>query len=157
MSDSSSHGPDHPQLMSPMFASMVMQNTNMALIFLGRTPNPQTGKIEQDLDNARYFIDQLEMLALKTKGNLDRNEDAILKQSLTNLRLAFVEAVNKPAAAAEASPPAGSGAQPAHEPPPTDEQETPSAQPAQEGEPAGEPAPIIPPEAESKKKFSKKY
>ncbi len=152
-SPSSTSAPDHNQLMSAMFASMVMQNTNMALIFLGLAPNPQTGKTEHDLENARYFIDQLEMLALKTKGNLDRNEDAILKQSLTNLRLAFVEAVNKPASPSEAS----SNPKPAAEPPPTDEQETPSAQPAPEGEPAVEAAPIIPPESESKKKFSKKY
>jgi hypothetical protein len=146
--------------MSAMFASMVIQNTNMAMIFLGRSPNPQTGKTELDLDNARYFIDQLEMLALKTKGNLDRNEDGLLKQSLTTLRLAFVEVVNTAASSPAAELPSAdpsAGARPANEPPPTDEQETPSAETPPEGEPAGEAAPIIPPEAESKKKFTKKY
>lgn len=138
-----------------MFASMVLQHTNMAMIFLGQTPNPQTGQTSQDLDHAQYFIDLLEMLAVKTKGNLDKNEDAMLKQSLTTLRLAFVEAVSK-------APATGTGAA---ETPPTDEQETPSAEPAPEGEPAGKAAPIVPPhgadapsaEAESKKKFTKKY
>lgn len=163
MSDSSASGPapDQAQLMSAMFASLVMQNTNMALIFLGHAPNPQTGQTSQDLENARYFIDQLEMLAVKTKGNLDRNEESILKQSLTNLRLAFVEAVSNPStaapapsAAAPSSTPAGDAAQTT---PTTDEQETPSAQPPPEGEPAGEAARIVPPEEESKKKFSKKY
>jgi hypothetical protein len=39
------------------------------------------------------FIDQLEMIAFKTQGNLDKDEDNLLQQSLMNLRLAFVEAV----------------------------------------------------------------
>ena len=149
----SSHASDSPeqkQLMSTMFASLVMQNTNMALIFLGHAPNPQSGKMETDLENAKYFIDQLEMLAVKTKGNLDKTEETMLKQSLTSLRLAFVESVSKAPTAAVSSPKS--------ENPPTDEQETPSAQEPPEGETAGEAAPIIPPkEEESKKKFTKKY
>ena len=133
-----------------MFASLLMQNTNMALIFLGHAPNPQSGKMEMDLENAKYFIDQLEMLAVKTKGNLDKTEETMLKQSLTSLRLAFVESVSRPPAAS------GSPAKP--QIPPTDEQETPSAQESPEGEPAGEAAPIISPkEEDSKKKFTKKY
>src|SRR5580658_9867347 len=113
-------GPD--KMMSALFASMVMQNTNMALIFLGQAPNPQTGQTAQDLEQASYFIDQLEMLAVKTKGNLDKQEDALLKQSLTHLRLAFVEAAQHPA---PTPPPDASPASP-----PTDEQETPVAEPA---------------------------
>lgn len=155
MSDTSTPGgaPEQKQMMSAMFASLVMQNTNMALVFLGHAPNPQTGETSQNLEHAQYFIDQLEMLAVKTKGNLDRTEEMMLKQSLTSLRLAFVEAVSKERAT-----------------PSTDEQETASAELPPEGEPAGEAAPIAPPtgegeaaesakaaEAESKKKFTKKY
>jgi Domain of unknown function (DUF1844) len=84
------------EITSAMFASMVMQQTNMASIFLGLIPHPETGKVAQDLDHARYFIDQLEMIEVKTRGNLDKMEEGLLKQSLTNLRLAFVEAVSKP-------------------------------------------------------------
>lgn len=39
------------------------------------------------------FIDQLEMIETKTKGNLTREESGLLKQSLMSLRLSFVEAV----------------------------------------------------------------
>jgi hypothetical protein len=109
-------------------------------------PHPQTGQTAQDLEHARYFIDQLEMLEVKTKGNLDKQEQAVLKQSLTSLRLAFVEAVNHPQAApspAPAEPPAA---------PVTDEQETPIAEPALPGE---KPPPAA--ATESRKKFSKKY
>src|SRR3954453_5431315 len=83
------------EMMSALFANLVIQNTNMALIFLGHAPHPQTGQKRIDLDNARYFIDQLEMIEVKTKGNLDKQEEGLLKQSLASLRMAFVEAVQK--------------------------------------------------------------
>src|SRR5277367_3921652 len=109
------------QMISAMFAHLVMQHTNMALIFLGAAPNPQTGQTSQDLDHARYFIDQLEMLAVKTRGNLDKHEEAVLNQSLTSLRMAFVEAVGRP----QPAPPSEIAATP-----PSDEQETPVTKPA---------------------------
>jgi hypothetical protein len=132
-------------MISAMFAHLVMQHTNMALIFLGQMPHPQTGQMSQDLEHARYFIDQLEMLEAKTKGNLSKQEETILKQSLTSLRMAFVEAVNHPQTApapAEQAPAA----------PVTDEQETPVAEPELPGE-----KPPPPAETQSSKKFSKKY
>ncbi len=65
------NNPDHAEaaeavgekeLMTAMFASLVMQQTNMASIFLGLAPHPQTGQTARDLEHAKYFIDQLEML-----------------------------------------------------------------------------------------------
>jgi len=142
-SETGTGGGSHDQAISAMFASMVMQNTNMTLIFLGAAPNPQTGKTEQDLEHARYFIDQLEMLAVKTKGNLDKQEDALLKQSLTHLRLAFVEAVKT--APAPTAPVATTPASP-----PVDEQEMPIVEPILPGEKTTS-------TEESRKKFSKSY
>src|SRR5947207_14926255 len=92
------------EIMSALFANMVVQQTNLALMLLGKVPNPETGQPMQDLDAAKMFIDQLEMLEAKTRGNLDKNEEKLLAQSLTSLRLAFVEAIEAPAAA-EQSPP----------------------------------------------------
>ena len=83
------------ELLSVLFAEMVVQQTNMAMIFLGQAPHPQTGKKERNLEMARLFIDQLEMLEVKTKGNLTKDEDMLLKQSLSHLRLAFVEAISE--------------------------------------------------------------
>lgn len=122
------------ELMSLLFAELVIQQSNMATIFLGRVANPQTGKTTKDLDAARLFIDQLEMLEAKTKGNLSKEEETLLKQSLTQLRMAFVEASNEPDEPKEAK--AESGRQPA-------------AGPTEGGAEA--------PEAESRKKFTKKY
>jgi Domain of unknown function (DUF1844) len=144
---------EREKLISSMFASMVIQNANMALIFLGQAPNPQTGQTGQDLENARYFIDQLEMIEAKTKGNLNKQEEAMLKQSLTHLRLAFVEAVEHP------QPAVAGGEKTETEDsqqtsPATDEQEMPIVEPALPGETI---APQAAEEAESKKKFTKKY
>ena len=150
--------PDHPEeaaaggekeFVSAMFASLVIQQTNMASIFLGLVPHPQTGRISQDLEHARYFIDQLEMLEAKTRGNLDKHEEALLRQSLTHLRLAFVEAASKPAQPAQ-----GDGLKVEKEK---------NAAHAAAAEPAGaapkpEAAGSVPTPAEdSRKKFSKKY
>jgi hypothetical protein len=82
--------------MSALFAQLVMQQTNMALLLMGKVAHPESGQSYKDVEAARLFIDQLEMLEAKTKGNLTKEELALLKQSLMNLRLAFVEAVESP-------------------------------------------------------------
>ena len=82
--------------MSAQFAGLVMQQTNLALMLLGKSPHPETQKPMLDLDGAKMFIDQLEMLEVKTQGNLNADEAKLLKQSLTALRLAFVQAIDSP-------------------------------------------------------------
>jgi hypothetical protein len=125
---------------STLFAQFVLQQVHLAMLLLGKTPHPQTGRTMRDLDGAGLLIDQLEMLEAKTRGNLDREEEQLLKQSLMSLRLAFVEAVESPAS--EPSSPAAGPAAPAG--------------PA-EGQTASAPETASASEAESKKKFSKKY
>ncbi|MRR39587.1 DUF1844 domain-containing protein [bacterium] len=129
--------------MTALFAQLVLQQSNMAMLLLGRVPHPESGKAEKDLEAARLFIDQLEMLEVKTKGNLSPQENQLLGQSLMALRLAFVEAVdeNEPAPARAAAAPA------------------PQAGRTDGGEPAPkpEPGPAEPSSAEHRPKFSKKY
>ncbi len=50
------------------------------------------------LEAARLFIDQLEMIREKTRGNLSPEEVEILKNVLSDLQLAFVQATNESAA-----------------------------------------------------------
>ncbi|HYV26124.1 MAG TPA: DUF1844 domain-containing protein [Candidatus Eisenbacteria bacterium] len=127
------------EIKSALFANMVMQQTNMTLMFLGKVPHPQTHEMVKDLEAAQMFIEQLEMLESKTKGNLNKQEESLLKQSLMSLRLAFVEEIEKG--------------------------EQPQKPPASQGQSAGE-APaalsqtdsaLTADESESRKKFSKKY
>jgi hypothetical protein len=83
------------QFMAAVFMNMVMQNTNMAAMFLGKVPHPQTGQPIKDLESAQMFIDQLEMLSYKTRGNLSQQEKELLQESLVSLRMAFVEELRK--------------------------------------------------------------
>src|SRR5688572_8220380 len=83
----------HDEMLSALFAHLIMQQTNMAMMLMGKVANPETGESTVDLDAAKLFIDLLEMLELKTKGNLSREEAQLLKQSLMSLRMTFVEAV----------------------------------------------------------------
>jgi hypothetical protein len=126
----------HEEMMSALFAHLVIQNTNMALMFLGKVPHPQSGETVQDLETAKMFIDQLEMLEAKTKGNLTPDEAKLLKQSLTHLHMTFVEAVEKPL--------------------PPDPAKKPEAAAAPEP-PAASPSPVEAGEGESRKRFSKKF
>jgi hypothetical protein len=87
----------HAEMMSALFAQLVIQQSNMAMLLMGKVPHPQTGETVRDIEAARLFIDQLEMIELKTKGNLSKEEEQLLKQSLMSLRMAFVEAVKTPA------------------------------------------------------------
>jgi hypothetical protein len=125
------------EMMTEIFAHMVIQNTNMALMFLGQVPHPQSGQRVHDLEAAKMFIDQLEMLEAKTTGNLNPEEQKLLQQSLMHLRMTFVKAVENPPKAEPAKAP-----------------EAPAATPAQpeSSAPAAEPG-----SAESGKRFSKKF
>jgi len=112
------------EYLSSVFATMVMQLTNMAAMFMGKVPNPENNKMVVDLDAAQIFIDQLEMLEAKTKGNLSAEEQKILKQGLTMVRMAFVEAVEsaqKQATQPAPAPPSSTETPPAATPPPADE------------------------------------
>ena len=105
---------------------------------MGKVAHPDSGQSVKDLDAARLFIDELEMLEARTRGNLSREEAAFLKQTLMSLRLAFVEAVDSPAPA-ESEP-----AKPATEPPAEPGQRAPAPEAASGKE-------------ERQPKFSKKY
>jgi hypothetical protein len=124
--------------MSALFANLVIQQSNLALVFLGQVAHPDSGSTKVDLDSAKLAIDQLEMLQAKTKGNLNKAEAELLQHSLTNLRMAFVQAVNQATApvaqTGSAKPAAGASATP-----------------------GGAPTGAAPSEEESRKKFSKKY
>src|SRR5689334_11956875 len=98
-----------------LFAQMVMQQSNMAMMFMGKVAHPESGKVVQDMEAARLFIDQLEMLEAKTRGNLTKEEAALLKQTLMSLRLTFVDAIEPSSSGEKASEPDSSPAEPPSE------------------------------------------
>ena len=64
--DSIGAGPE--EMLSAVFAQMVLQLANLAMMLLGKVPHPQSGQAVRDLEGARMLIDQLEMIEAKTKG-----------------------------------------------------------------------------------------
>jgi hypothetical protein len=78
------------------FLDMVGLFGTQAMIALGKLANPATGKAEKNLPAARLFIDTLEMLEHKTKGNLNSDETKVLQATLTDLHLMFVEESKTP-------------------------------------------------------------
>lgn len=74
------------------FATHVVSLASSAMVALGTMPAPGSEAIEVDLDTARYLIDVLGMLEIKTRGNLDESETKLLQSLLYDLRVAFVDA-----------------------------------------------------------------
>ena len=77
------------------FATLVLSLATGAMIHLGLTPDPATGKVTKNLELARQNIEILSLLQTKTKGNLTPDEDQLLQNLLAEIRLRFVEASKK--------------------------------------------------------------
>jgi len=80
------------------FLDLVGLFNSQAMITLGKLANPVTGKAEKNLPAARLFIDMLEMLERKTQNNLTSDEVKVLRASLTDLRMMYVEESKAPVA-----------------------------------------------------------
>ena len=77
------------------FYQLILMFETAALQQLGKLINPLTGKEERDLEQAKFSIDMLGMLEEKTKGNLVPEEEKYLQSVLAQLRLNYVEELNK--------------------------------------------------------------
>ena len=109
--------------MTQRFIEFVMMQAQNAAFMLGQIPHPQTGKAEVNLDMAQLLIDQLVMIQEKTKSNLNSDESRILAGAISNLQMAFVEAVREPSDSNKAviqpeAPPPQAEQKPAEEPTP---------------------------------------
>jgi len=75
------------------FSTFILSLSTSALFHLGLIPDTQSGKPgERNLPLARQTIDILEILATKTRGNLDPEEAKLLESLLYEIRMRFVEA-----------------------------------------------------------------
>ena len=78
-----------------LFMQLVIQNQQIAMMAMGKIKNPVTDKIERNLEHAKIYIDSLDMLAAKTKGNLSEYEEKFLTETLKELKLNYVDEVDK--------------------------------------------------------------
>jgi hypothetical protein len=78
-----------------LFMQLVIQNQQIAMMAMGKIKNPVTDKIERNLEHAKIYIDSLDMLMAKTKGNLSEYEEKFLTETLKELKLNYVDEVDK--------------------------------------------------------------
>lgn len=79
-----------------LFQWWIVQQQSAVMVHLGKIVHPATGKVERDLETAKFLIDLLAVMETKTKGNLSGDEERLLSTVLTNLRLNFVQEANRP-------------------------------------------------------------
>ena len=78
------------------FAAFLWSLSEQALAALGEVPDPSSGQVSRDLLLAQQMIDIISMLRDKTRGNLDAQEQAMLKEILSGLQMKYVELARQP-------------------------------------------------------------
>jgi hypothetical protein len=78
--------------MTKRFVQFVMVQAQNILYVLGRIPTPEGDRIPPNLQAAKMMIDHLELIRIKTEGNLSPQETKIITEALQQVQLAFVEA-----------------------------------------------------------------
>ena len=81
------HGP----LPEGNFAALISMLTTQALFAMGLLQIKGQERRQPDLEMARYNIDMLETLQEKTKGNLTKEEEIVLANTLNDLRMGYVK------------------------------------------------------------------
>ena len=89
----------------PAFENLIRMLGSNAAMVLGAYADPRTGQPMLDPEAAREFIDMLDALHEKTKGNLAPQEDSLLLDLLGKLKMTYLEvnqAIAQQSAAAQA-------------------------------------------------------
>jgi hypothetical protein len=72
------------------FTMLINAMAQPALLYLGEIPHPATGQTTLDLEGARIQIDMLDLLRVKSRGNLTPQEEGLLESVLYQLRMRYV-------------------------------------------------------------------
>ena len=73
------------------FSTFIISLSSSALMHLGEIPELESRETMVDLPLAKHVIDTLAMLQEKTKGNLDPDEERLMKSMLYDLHLRYVQ------------------------------------------------------------------
>jgi hypothetical protein len=80
---------------SQLFLQMIFMYHAACMEHLGKVKSTITGNIERNLAAAQQTIDLLDMLKEKTKGNLSTEEERFLGQLIRELKLNYIDELNK--------------------------------------------------------------
>ena len=87
----------HPPLPDPSFPELINMLVMQAAVSLGGYKTPTGETVPRDLPTAKHFIDMIEVLREKTRGNLTDDEDKAMDAVLYEMRMRYVEATSAPA------------------------------------------------------------
>ena len=80
------------EMLPPLdFTSLFLPFYTQALFKLGAAEDPISQKFDENIDLAKRFIDLLDLLKEKTKGNLKPEEDTLLINGLHQLKMLYME------------------------------------------------------------------
>ena len=79
-----------PEMPQPTFSFFITTLALQAAISLGQLENPATEKKEENLPQAKFIIDTLDMLKQKTNGNLTKEEETALENILYELKMNYI-------------------------------------------------------------------
>ena len=74
-----------------LFLYLVSTFQTSARVALGNMENPVTNETEVDLEQASYYIDLLDMLQSKARGNMSEYEEQMLINTVSELRMEFIQ------------------------------------------------------------------
>ena len=74
-----------------LFMYLVRTFQSSAWIALGKMENPMTDKTEINIEQASYYVNLLEMIQEKTKGNLTDFEEQMLINTVSELKLNLID------------------------------------------------------------------
>jgi len=77
------------------FSTLIFSFSSSALVHLGEIPEPESQAQRVDLPLAKQVIDTLGLLQEKTKGNLEKEEEQLLRSVLYDLRLRYIQKSGK--------------------------------------------------------------
>ncbi|HEY6096831.1 MAG TPA: DUF1844 domain-containing protein [Candidatus Deferrimicrobium sp.] len=82
----------------PRFLDLVQSMQMGAMVGLGMLQGPDGKRPPLDLPGAKDAIDLLGILQEKTKGNLTKEEEEVLREGLYHLRMGYMAIINAPPA-----------------------------------------------------------
>ena len=74
------------------FSTLVLSVASSAAMSLGMAPDPATGQTSVDKKMAQFNIDLLEVLKEKSENNRTDEEDKLINQLISDLKMKFVSA-----------------------------------------------------------------
>ena len=78
------------------FTMLINAMAEPALLFLGELRPPGSPEPTVDLERARIQIDMLDLLRVKSRGNLTTEEEGLLDRILYQLRMLYVARAQRP-------------------------------------------------------------